>query len=766
MSRRSRRRAAEAAIAQQAAALESQMNAQLSALRERADAEVARVRADYDAALAASGTVFFQEVAPGSDTFHVSTSAEQVLGWQPVMFLTPGMFRAMVHPDDLERFDHQLAHAGRGSNGPETRPAPSPIIDLTTGSPLTVSKAPLPSPGPPAQPLDGPVRFRSAGGTWRSVEVRADRCEFLAPGTPTLDEPATCSGALVDVTELEQRRTSTRRFAEVVEHDPSACLVAEFADLSDPASLMLRAANRSAHAMFNLEARQVDGTALESILGPASAQLIRSALFDVCHTGQTLTAERISLSEVPGTYLDLRVDRLSDGTLGVSVTDVTTTVALEDRLRHQASHDALTALPNRSLLEERLAVSVAAASPNAPLSLAVVDIDGLAGLNDTLGLHLADQLLVQIGRRLVREVRGAAVVSRIGGDEFAVLSMPCSSEAEALDRAHSVRVALDRPFDIAGHIVSCKVSIGVAITPGDGDDGRSLLRAATRAVETAKRDGSGFARHEDVDASSSIHRLSLLADLRRGLADQDLELRFQPMIDLRSGRVAKVEAMLRWRRDDGTQLPLEFLELAEQSGLIQPLTRWVLGEAARAATLLRDAGHDVVVSTDLSMRNLIDPDLAAFVSLLVTSGELHPDLIEIEVGEVELMDDPVRSRETLAALSELGLRFVVDDFGTGYTSLSTMQHLPVVGLKIDRTFISSLADASSDAAIVRSTIELCHELGLRVGADGVPDATTLSMLADFGCDHAQGVHLSEAVTIDALPGRVDELEHAVRSWVG
>ncbi len=760
MSRRSRRRAAEAAIAEHAAELAER----LVALSAKADEDLAAIRADYDAALASSGTVFFQEVAPGSDTFHVSASSEQVLGWQPVMFLTPGMFRAMVHPDDLDRFDHQLAHAGRGHHGPESRPAPSPIIDLTTGSPLLVS-TPAVTPGPPPEPLDGPVRFRSAGGTWRSVEVRADRCEIVAPGAADVERSSTCAGALVDVTELEQRRTASRRFAEIVEHDPSACLVSEFTDPSDPGSLVLRAANRSAHAMFNLETHDVDGTALESILGPASAQLIRSALFDVCHTGQTLTAERISLSEVPGTYLDLRVDRLADGTLGMTATDVTATVALEDRLRHQASHDALTALPNRSLLEERLAASVASASHSAPVSLAVVDIDGLARLNDTLGLHLADQLLVQIGRRLVREVRGAAVVSRIGGDEFAVLSMPCSSEAEALDRAYSVRVALDRPFDIAGHIVSCEVNVGVAIAPGDGDDGRALLRAANRAVETAKRDGSRFARHEDVDASSSIHRLSLLADLRRGLADQDLELRFQPMIDLRSGRVSKVEAKLRWRNDDGSHLPLEFLELAEQSGLIQPLTRWVLGEAARAAKVLRDAGHDVVVSTDLSMRNLIDPDLAAFVSLLVTSGELQTDLIEIEVGEVELMDDPVRSRETLASLSELGLRFVIDDFGTGYTSLSTMQHLPVVGLKIDRTFISTLADAASDAAIVRSTIELCHELGLRVGADGVPDATTLSMLADFGCDEAQGVHLSEAVTIDGLSQRVDELEHAVRSWV-
>jgi EAL domain-containing protein (putative c-di-GMP-specific phosphodiesterase class I) len=174
----------------------------------------------------------------------------------------------------------------------------------------------------------------------------------------------------------------------------------------------------------------------------------------------------------------------------------------------------------------------------------------------------------------------------------------------------------------------------------------------------------------------------------------------------------------------------------------------------------------MTVCTTLSLRNLCDPDLVTFISLLISSGELDPTLVELQVGETELMDDPVRSRDVLSQLHDLGLRIVVDEFGTGYTSLSTMQHLPVDTLKIDRSFVSSIVDNAADASIVRSTIELSHELGLRVGADGVSDADTLSMLASFGCDHAQGAHLSEPVPADALPERIEQLESAVRGWIG
>jgi len=712
--------------------------------RARKDAEdrLGRLSAAYDTALAETGVVLFQRTAEGQDAFHVSASCTATLGWAPSTFLTPGVLRGLVHPDDLAIWD--AAIGGRT------------VIDLTHG---TDPAARVTSPALGADPSPV-VRLRSATGPWRHVRVET---------VSSADGPT--RGALVDVTSDQSRGRTVRRFAEVIERDPSACLLLRLTETADPSSLVIEAANRAAHELFHLDPGVVGDdaatTPIDTVLGAASAQLLRAAAFDVAHTGEPMTAERLALLEVPGTYLDLRLERLTDGALALRLTDVTATAALEDRLRHQASHDALTGLPNRSLFEDRLASALSTASPDAPAALVLIDIDRLRDHNDALGLHLGDDLLVQFGRRLVREVRGAAVVSRIGGDEFAVLTLPCAGAAEATERANAVRAALAAPFDLDGHLVHVRSSIGVALTPTHGSDTRTALRVAQRALDAAKTAPDGLVVHDGTEPEGSIHRLGLLSELRQGLANRDLELRYQPVLDLRSGRVTKVEAVLRWRQErHDARLPVEFLELAEHSGLIQPLTRWVLGEAADAAAGFARSGHDVVVSTNLSLRNLFDPDLERFLVLLIDSGELDPGSVELEVAETELMDDPVRSREVLVRLHTLGLRIVVDEFGTGYTSLATMQHLPVSGLKIDRSFVTAISDDPADASIVRSTIELCHDLGLGVAAEGVADAGTLSMLAAFGCDLAQGPHLSEPVTSDALPARITELESAARAFSG
>jgi diguanylate cyclase (GGDEF)-like protein len=718
-----------------------------AAAREATARELARTRAEYDRALADSGVVVVQQVAADVDAFHVSRSMSQVMGWAPATFRTPGVLRAMVHPDDLPVFGTVFPPPGASVD-------PAAVIDLTD-TPAPVAPAPV------RLAIDDPVvRFRTGAGSWAQVQLRR------APIDPErVDAPL--GGSLIDVTPEERSRRTTRHFAEVARRDPAGTLLVEFTDRADPSSLVVLDANPAARAMLRLEQDLVDDTPIDAVLGAASSQLIRSALFDVCHTGESMTAERLSLAEVRGTYLDLRVDRLDDGTLSMTLEDVTGTVALEDRLRHQASHDALTSLPNRALFEERLAGTLATASVDAPVALVLVDIDGFRDVNEAYGLHLGDQLLVEVGRRLVREVRGAAVVSRIDGDQFAVLTMRCSSVPEATERAAAVSAVLDRPFDVDGHLIALQASVGVVLAPVHAEDARTALRFALAALERAKSDDGRFAVHEPDATSGSIHRLALLAELRQGLANQDLELRYQPIVDLRTGRVDRVDAVVRWRQDrEGTHLPVEFLELAEQSGLIQPLTRWILGEAAAASRQLTRDEQPLVVCTTLSLRNLCDPDLVTFISLLIASGELDPALVELQVGETELMDDPVRSREVLSQLHDLGLRIVVDEFGTGYTSLSTMQHLPVDTLKIDRSFVSSIVDNAADASIVRSTIELSHELGLRVGADGVGDAETLSMLAAFGCDHAQGAHLSEPVRADVLAARIEQLESAVRGWIG
>ncbi len=757
----------------------------VDAERRRHQAALLNLRQAYDAALGDSGVVLFQQTSAGADSFHVSGSVTKVLGWDPSAFLNDGILRGMVHPDDLTSLDRAL------------RPAPGPdltaitVIDLTTG-------AAAPLGGPPGTiPLESgqsdsevTLRFRTASDSWRKLLVRP-----VADSTGAL-----VSGTLIDLTDHESRDVTISRFAELVENDPAGCLVLEFRDSLDPNSLVVRAMNTAARRMLNLDRDSAVDVPLDRLLAGSSAQLVRSALFDVYHTGESMTAERLSFTEIPGTYLDLRVDRLSDGALGLSIEDVTSTVAIETRLRRQASHDALTGLPNRSLLEERLSVAVDRVEPGAPIALVLVDIDGLRNINQDYGIHAGDELLVQIGRRLVQGIRGISIVSRLGEDEFAVLTRPCASHAEAVSYASSISTELSRPFDVGGHLLQPGFSIGVALAPEHGDDWRTLLRNATIALGGNKSaaggrigsagyrsfDGSvdlteeqperpSFTVFHRSDDSSSIRRLAVLSELRQSLANNELELRFQPQIDLRSGRVTKVEAVPRWLNDDDpSRMSVELLELAEQSGLIQPLTRWAITETARAAeTFARrrnvnpfGPSEPLIISLNVSSRNLFDPDLSTFLELLIRSGELQPELIELEVSETGLMDDPAGSLEILSHLSRLGLKFIVDEFGTGYTSLSTMQHLPVAGLKIDSSYVSTISTAPSDAAIVRSTIELSHELGLTVGAEGVVDAETLACLAEFGCDFAQGTYLSGPTSLEQLDDRIAELESAVRGWLG
>ncbi|MGB3410788.1 MAG: bifunctional diguanylate cyclase/phosphodiesterase [Microthrixaceae bacterium] len=759
----------------------------------RLDAERAKhvealdnLRLAYDEALGEAGVVLFQQTSSGADSFHVSSSVSQVLGWEPAVFLNEGILRGMVHPDDLAALDRALA-VGVDEERDELLLDEMSVIDLTSGaaSPLlrTAGNSPISPKASIPSGSEVTLRFRTSSDRWRKILVR-----------PIADSSgALVSGSLIDLTDYESRDATITRFAELVEHDPAGCLILEFRDSSDPNTLVVRAMNTSARRMLNLDRESAVDVSLDGLFAGSSAQLVRSALFDVYHTGESMTAERLSFNEIPGTYLDLRVDRLSDGALGMSIEDVTSTVAIETRLRRQASHDALTGLPNRSLLEERLSVAVDRVEPGAPIALALIDIDGLRNINEDYGIHAGDELLVQVGRRLVQGVRGISIVSRLGEDEFAVLTRPCSSHAEAVSYASAIRSELSRPFDVAGHLLEPVFSIGVALAPEHGDDWRTLLRNATIALSNDKsvaRAGSGagaggveaslaerqaFTVFRRSDDSSSIRRLAVLSELRQSLANNELELRFQPQIDLRTGKVTKVEAVPRWLNDDDpSRMSVELLELAEQSGLIQPLTRWALTEAARAAeTLARQRNvnpfgptEPLVISLNVSSHNLFDPDLSTFIELLIRSGELQPDLVELEVSETGLMDDPAGSLEILSHLSGLGVKFIVDEFGTGYTSLSTMQHLPVAGLKIDGSYVSTISTAASDAAIVRSTIELSHELGLSVGAEGVSDAATLAQLAEFGCDFAQGTYLSGPTSLDQLGTRIVELESAVRGWLG
>ncbi len=525
--------------------------------KRRIQAATNAVRHGYDRALVDAGVVLFQQIAPGVDGHYVSSSIAAALGWDAGAFRETGTLRRLVHPDDLPLFrsvappddghDHRHDH---GPDGPT-----SATIDLRGDPDLSNSSpATLPSAGPaPADAAtDEPVvRFLTAAGDYRPMLVRMVRPR---PGEPL-------RGTLIDVTAGEDRRQRARRLADVVEVSHHGFLLFELSDPDDPSSVVFRAANGAARSLFELDASVLDGGRLDAVFAGPSARLLQSALYDVAHTGEPLTAERLSFPEVPDTFVDLRIDRLVDGALGVTVDDITRTVEVEERLRHQASHDHLTGLPNRGALEDVLSLAAAALGPGEHRAVILVGIDGLDDLNRELGQRNGDRILTELARRLAEDVPGVDSVARIGGGEFVAVSAIHPDRDSALDRARMVRDALDRPLDVDGDLRHISCTLGAAIAPEHGLDPGTLLQAADGALRHARSSADPLAVFDPAEERTTMRRVGLLTELRRGLANQELELRYQPVVDLRTGRVTKVEALLhRQRVAHGTHLSAELLK--------------------------------------------------------------------------------------------------------------------------------------------------------------------------------------------------------------
>ncbi len=445
-----------------------------------------------------------------------------------------------------------------------------------------------------------------------------------------------------------------------------------------------------------------------------------------------------------------------------AVQDVTERVRAEEALRHQARHDALTGLPNRALLHERMAAALGEA-PDAPrpLALLLLDLDGFKEVNDTFGHERGDTLLRQVTERLRGAVRGDDTVARLGGDEFAVL-LPGADAAGAARVTADIRAALDTPLHIEGQALQVGASVGIALCPAHGADGTTLLRRADVAMYTAKRGRTGHATYDPAQDQHSPERLPLVGELRAAIERGALALHYQPQVDLASGRLCGVEALVRWPHPERGLVPPErFIPLAEQTSLIAPLTDWVLAEAVRQGRAWQRAGLLLGVSVNLSMWNLHDPALPERVAGLLREHSLPSAWLRLELTESALMADPERAMDVLTRLAGLGVRLAVDDFGSGYSSLAYLKTLPVDELKVDKGFVRELATDETDAAIVASTVALGHALGLRVVAEGIEDRATWDLLAGMGCDVAQGYYLSRPLTADALARWLRESPWAV-----
>ena len=535
-------------------------------------------------------------------------------------------------------------------------------------------------------------------------------------------------------------------------------------------------------AVFALDINGVytlsEGRGLEA-LGRQPGQVVGQSIFDVYReippvqeavkralAGETLTTN-ITVNKT-GSNLTFEVyftplydeqhERI--GVMGIA-TNVSARVQAEELLRRQAWYDAVTGLPNRIQLEMRLdqALQESTATQKC-LAVLLLNIARFKDVNDTFGHHEGDQLLKQIGERLQRLFEMPERIAHIGGDEFAVM-LPIMSEACAHKMAATIIQAFDEPFLIAEQALQLQVYVGLVLAPTHGDDARTLLRRADIAVTAARKKHMTVVCYDAAYEQESTQRLALMGALRQAITQGQLYFVYQPQADVSTGVIHGVEALVRWQHPAyGMVPPDRFIPLAEQVGLITPLTYWALETAIRQCKMWRDDGRDLIVSVNLSMSDLRDTTLPERIAQLLEQHAVPARLLRVELTESAIMNDTPQALIVLQRIAALGVRISVDDFGTGYSSLAYLKSLPVDELKIDRSFVSHMATVPADAMIVETTIALAHGLGLRVVAEGVEDVKTWHLLADLGCDTLQGYYLSRPLVtrdLESLLARMPRL---------
>jgi diguanylate cyclase (GGDEF)-like protein len=430
---------------------------------------------------------------------------------------------------------------------------------------------------------------------------------------------------------------------------------------------------------------------------------------------------------------------------------------LIDQLRHDATHDSLTGLPNRGALQRQLAAALAEVADGRSEGAAVMilDLDGFKDVNDTLGHQQGDQLLVEVGARLSSVVGPVGVVARLGGDEFAILLPGTGDHDRAVRIGRRLLRALEQPVPLDGLEIEVGGSLGLAMAPEHASEAAALLKRADIAMYDAKSSTGGLRMYEPDRDSEDPRRLMLVSELRSALHAGRIDVHVQPQATLvgagLSAEIGAVEALVRWHHPElGAVPPEEFVPVAERSGLVGVLTTRVLDRSLAAVADWRRAGVDVSIAVNLSTRSLHDADLVDEVRRLLRRHGVPAGRLTLEVTESSVMADPARAIALLHQLRALGVRLSVDDFGTGYSSLSYLKSLPVDEVKIDRSFVGGLASQVEDVAIVRAIVDLGHHLGLKVVAEGVEDQPTWDLLQEMGCDLVQGWHLSRAMPVDDL----------------
>jgi len=428
--------------------------------------------------------------------------------------------------------------------------------------------------------------------------------------------------------------------------------------------------------------------------------------------------------------------------------DLTEQLAAQHRLEYQATHDSLTGLPNRAMFQTRLDELLnQSKAPRAALLL--LDLDRFKEVNDALGHRFGDELLILLAERLRSLVREGDTVARLGGDEFAVL-LPGAPRTGAVLVAEKLLAGVEQAFNVDDHTFYLGASVGIALAPEHGVDGASLTRFADVAMYAAKRSRAGYRVYEAGSDPHTPERLAMIVGLRRAIEANELELHYQPKINLLTGCADHVEALLRWRRSDGRHVPpSEFIPVAEQTGLIRSLTDWVLDSALRQSKQWRENGMDIEIAVNLSAWNVLDRRIVPTLANLLKRWKIPASALTVEITESAILSDPAQTMSTISQLHGMGIHISIDDFGTGYSSLALLKRLPIDEIKIDHSFVGDMKVGDPESlVIVRSVIDLGHNLGLQVVAEGVESEIDLEMLRSMGADLAQGYFITPPLTAE------------------
>jgi len=423
----------------------------------------------------------------------------------------------------------------------------------------------------------------------------------------------------------------------------------------------------------------------------------------------------------------------------------------QSELEYRALHDGLTSLPNRSLLYENINHDISIARRDgAQVALLMIDLDRFKEVNDTFGHQVGDQLLIEVGNRLSTSLRDVDTVARMGGDEFAVI-LP---EVDVMQAQHVAKKLFRRsqiPYVINDFKLTAPASIGIAMYPKHGTDAQVLLRRADVAMYVAKQDRIGYSVYDPDYDQYSIKRFAMISDLREALIKNNLELYYQPKMDMKSQQVLGVEALLRWNHPEHGFIPPEqIVELAEHTGTISELTYWVIDRALEQIIAWQEKGINLDVSVNVSAHNLRDEGFVGKISGIIHRHKFPCDQLTLEITENAMMENPTRAIDILKELDEMGVRLAVDDYGTGFSSLSYLSKLPVDELKIDKSFVFDMDTDRNNETIVRSTVELAHNLNMSVVAEGIESELVWNILRSFGCDHGQGYFMSKPLPVVEL----------------